>query len=201
MNKTKISNALLSVSDKTGLLEFVQALQSLDIEMMSTGGTHNLLSVNGLVVKEVSEYTGFPEMMDGRVKTLHPKIHGGLLGRRGQDGEIMRLHNINPIDLLVVNLYPFETTVAEQDCTLEKAIENIDIGGPAMLRSAAKNMESVAVVVDIADYDEIIEELFKNDSSLSYQTRFRLAVKAFEHVAAYDSAIANYLVNAEKENL
>ena len=201
MNKTKITNALLSVSDKTGLLEFVQALQSLDIEMMSTGGTHNLLSFNGLVVKEVSEYTGFPEMMDGRVKTLHPKIHGGLLGRRGQDGEIMRFHNINPIDLLVVNLYPFETTVAAQDCTLEKAIENIDIGGPAMLRSAAKNMESVAVVVDTADYDEIIEELFKNDSSLSYQTRFRLAVKAFEHVAAYDSAIANYLANAERENL
>ena len=139
--------------------------------------------------------------MDGRVKTLHPKIHGGLLGRRGQDGEIMRFHNINPIDLLVVNLYPFETTVAAQDCTLEKAIENIDIGGPAMLRSAAKNMESVAVVVDTADYDEIIEELFKNDSSLSYQTRFRLAVKAFEHVAAYDSAIANYLANAERENL
>ena len=201
MDKIKITNALLSVSDKTGLLEFAQALQSLGIEMVSTGGTHSRLSDNGTVVKEVSEYTGFPEMMDGRVKTLHPKIHGGLLGRRDQDSEIMRFHNIIPIDLLVVNLYPFEATVAAQDCTLETAIENIDIGGPAMLRSAAKNMVSVAVVVDIADYNSIVEELRKNDSFLSYQTRFRLAVKAFEHIAVYDSAIANYLANIKSENL
>ena len=197
----KVTRALISVSNKEGLEELARRLVDQGIELISTGGTHHVLQAYGIPVKEVSKFTGFPEMMDGRVKTLHPKIHGGLLGRRGQDGEIMRFHNINPIDLLVVNLYPFETTVAAQDCTLEKAIENIDIGGPAMLRSAAKNMESVAVVVDIADYDEIIEELFKNDSSLSYQTRFRLAVKAFEHVAAYDSAIANYLANAERENL
>ena len=197
----KLTRALISVSNKEGLEELARRLVDQEIELISTGGTHHVLQESGIPVKEISKFTGFPEMMDGRVKTLHPKIHGGLLGRRGQDGEIMRFHNINPIDLLVVNLYPFETTVAAQDCTLEKAIENIDIGGPAMLRSAAKNMESVAVVVDTADYDEIIEELFKNDSSLSYQTRFRLAVKAFEHVAAYDSAIANYLANAERENL
>ena len=193
MDKVKINNALLSVSDKRGLLNFAQSLQSLSVTLMSTGGTHKLLTNHDVLVQEVADYTGFPEMMGGRVKTLHPKIHGGLLGRRGQDNEIMQSHQIKSIDLLVVNLYPFEATVESKDCTFEQAVENIDIGGPAMLRSAAKNMLSVAVVVDIADYNLVVEELYENDSCLSYRTRFRLAVKAFEHVAFYDSAIVNYL--------
>ena len=201
MADVKVSNALLSVSDKTELVPFVEGLKAIGIALMSTGGTHRLLTENELSVQEVADYTGFPEMMDGRVKTLHPRVHGGLLGRRDQDQGVMRNHNITPIDLLVVNLYPFEETVAAPDCTFADAIENIDIGGPAMLRSAAKNMKSVAVVVDVADYEAVLEELAGNDSQLSDGTRFRLAVKAFQHVAHYDAAIADYLAGATSENL
>ncbi len=193
MTSVRISNALLSVSDKSGLVTIAKGLAELGVDLMSTGGTQNLLSANGLTVQEVADYTGFPEMMDGRVKTLHPKVHGGLLGRRGTDEGIMATHNIKPIDLLVVNLYPFEETVADPLCTLEVAIENIDIGGPAMLRSAAKNLQSVAALVDVADYQPVLDELQDSDGCLGMETRFRLAVKAFEHVARYDVAIAGYL--------
>lgn len=198
MENITVRNALISVSDKSGLLEFTRGLADFGTEILSTGGTYKLLNEVGARVREVSEYTGFPEMMDGRVKTLHPKVHGGLLGRRdadrqGMDAAVMEDHGIVPIDLLVVNLYPFEETVAAPDCDLATAIENIDIGGPAMLRSAAKNFASVAVVVDVDDYPAIIDELRANDGRISRDTRFRLAVKAFEHVAAYDAAIANYL--------
>ena len=187
-----IRRALISVSDKTGVVEFAQSLLKHGVEILSTGGTASLLQENKIEVTEVSDYTGFPEMMAGRVKTLHPKIHGGLLGRRGIDDEIMQEHQIDPIDLLVVNLYPFEETVAKPECDLATAVENIDIGGPAMLRSAAKNHRSVAVVVDNADFDSIIEELDKANS-ISFETRYRLATKAFAHTAAYDAAISNYL--------
>jgi|TARA_B110000263_G_C15262627_1_gene489566 phosphoribosylaminoimidazolecarboxamide formyltransferase/IMP cyclohydrolase len=198
MTSVKVNQALISVSDKTGLDEFAKGLSNLGINMLSTGGTHRLLTEQGLQVEEVAEYTGFPEMMDGRVKTLHPKIHGGLLGRRGQDQEVMDRHAITPIDLLVVNLYPFEETVADPDCTLQDAIENIDIGGPAMLRSAAKNMQSVAVVVDIDDYAGVLDELKKHDGCLTGETRFTLAVKAFSHVAHYDAAIEIYLTGISR---
>ena len=198
MTSVKVNQALISVSDKTGLDEFAQGLSNLGINILSTGGTHRLLTEQGLQVEEVAQYTGFPEMMDGRVKTLHPKIHGGLLGRRDQDQEVMTKHAITPIDLLVVNLYPFEETVANPDCSLQDAIENIDIGGPAMLRSAAKNMQSVAVVVDNDDYAGVLEELDKHDGCLSGETRFSLAVKAFSHVAHYDAAIAEYLTGISR---
>ena len=201
MADVKVSNALLSVSDKTELVSFAEGLKAIGIALMSTGGTHRLLTENDLSVQEVADYTGFPEMMDGRVKTLHPRVHGGLLGRRDQDQGVMRNHNITPIDLLVVNLYPFKETVAAPDCTFADAIENIDIGGPAMLRSAAKKMKSVAVVVDVADYEVVLEELAVNHSQLSDGTRFRLAVKAFQHVAHYDAAIADYLTGSTSENL
>jgi len=194
MTSVKVNHALISVSDKTGLGELAKGLADLGVEMLSTGGTHRLLTEQGLKVGEVAQYTGFPEMMDGRVKTLHPKIHGGLLGRRDQDQEVMARHDISPIDLLVVNLYPFEATVADPACTLQEAIENIDIGGPAMLRSAAKNMHSVAVVVDIDDYSAVLEELEENEGCLTGETRFSLAVKAFSHVAHYDAAIEKYLM-------
>ncbi len=201
MADVKVSNALISVSNKTKLVPFVEGLKAIGIALMSTGGTHRLLTENDLSVQEVADYTGFPEMMDGRVKTLHPRVHGGLLGRRDQDQGVMRNHNITPIDLLVVNLYPFKETVAAPDCTFADAIENIDIGGPAMLRSAAKNMKSVAVVVDVSDYEVVLEELAGNHRQLSDRTRFRLAVKAFQHVAHYDAAIADYLTDATSENL
>lgn len=188
-----IRRALISVSDKTGIVEFARALIARDIEVLSTGGTARLLAEAKLPVTEVSDYTGFPEMMDGRVKTLHPKIHGGILGRRNKDSEVMARHGIAPIDMVVVNLYPFAQTVAREDCTLEDAIENIDIGGPTMVRSAAKNHRDVAVAVNSDDYLKIIEELDANDGALTLATRFDLAVRAFEHTAAYDSAIANYL--------
>ena len=189
----KIARALISVSDKSGIVEFARGLAGLGIEILSTGGTAKLLAESGIDVTEVSDYTGFPEMMDGRVKTLHPKIHGGLLGRRGIDDDVMGQHNIPPIDLVVVNLYPFQQTIAREDCTLEEAIENIDIGGPTMLRAAAKNHAAVGVVVDAGDYDSLLAELREGDGELSDATRFRLAVKTFEHTAQYDGAIANYL--------
>ncbi|MDQ7016294.1 MAG: bifunctional phosphoribosylaminoimidazolecarboxamide formyltransferase/IMP cyclohydrolase, partial [Gammaproteobacteria bacterium] len=186
-----VRRALISVSDKSGLLEFAQGLHQHGVELLSTGGTAKLLADNNLPVTEVADYTGFPEMMAGRVKTLHPKVHGGILGRRGIDDGIMNEHNIKPIDMVVVNLYPFRETVAKADCTLEDAIENIDIGGPAMVRSAAKNHNDVAIVTDPADYSVVLAEL--SDDGLSQNRRFTLAVKAFEHTAAYDGAIANYL--------
>ncbi|HEX9627732.1 MAG TPA: bifunctional phosphoribosylaminoimidazolecarboxamide formyltransferase/IMP cyclohydrolase [Acidiferrobacterales bacterium] len=190
-----IQRALISVSDKTGIVEFARALKSFDVEILSTGGTAKLLADNGVPVIEVADYTGFPEMLDGRVKTLHPRIHGGLLGRRDLDShrQAMRAHDIPPIDLVVVNLYPFEQTVARDDCTLAEAIENIDIGGPAMLRSAAKNHAAVTVVVDSADYADVIEELRARNGAVSPQTRYRLAVKVYAHTARYDAAISNYL--------
>jgi phosphoribosylaminoimidazolecarboxamide formyltransferase/IMP cyclohydrolase len=188
----KIQRALLSVSDKDGILELAQQLDDLGIELLSTGGTAKLLQEAGLLVKEVSEHTGFPEMMDGRIKTLHPKIHGGLLGRRGTDEAIMAQHDIAPIDLVVVNLYPFETTIARDDCTLPLAIENIDIGGPTMLRAAAKNHAAVTVLIDPSDYSRVIAQI-KSTGGVDDATRFDLAVKTFEHTASYDGAIANYL--------
>ncbi|AWC92955.1 TPA: bifunctional phosphoribosylaminoimidazolecarboxamide formyltransferase/IMP cyclohydrolase [Morganella morganii subsp. morganii] len=187
-----IRRALLSVSDKTGITEFAQALSARGVELLSTGGTARLLADAGLPVTEVSDYTGFPEMMDGRVKTLHPKVHGGILGRRGTDDEIMAKHQISAIDMVVVNLYPFAETVAKPGCTLEDAVENIDIGGPTMVRSAAKNHKDVAIVVKSSDYSNIITEMDAGQNSLSFDTRFDLAIKAFEHTAAYDSMIANY---------
>ncbi len=188
-----IKRALISVSDKTGIVPFTRQLTQLGVEVLSTGGTAKLLAENGIPVTEVSDYTGFPEMMAGRVKTLHPKIHGGLLGRRGIDDRVMDENGILPIDLVVVNLYPFQQTVARPDCDLAMAIENIDIGGPAMLRSAAKNHAAVTVVVDSTDYDSVITEMKGNSQSVTDATRFSLAVKAFEHTARYDGAIANYL--------
>jgi len=188
-----IKRALISVSDKTNILEFAQGLQSMKVEILSTGGTAKLLADNGVEVIEVSDHTGFPEMMDGRLKTLHPKIHGGILARREIDGDAMAEHNIAAIDLVIVNLYPFEQTIAKPDCDLALAIENIDIGGPTMVRAAAKNHKDVAIVVDVNDYAEVLEEMAENDNTLSHASRFSLAVKAFEHTAAYDSTIANYL--------
>jgi len=190
---TAITRALLSVSDKTGVVEFAQGLAQVGVELLSTGGTAKLLRDNDLPVIEVGDYTGFPEMMDGRVKTLHPKVHGGILGRRGTDDEIMDKHGIGRIDLVVVNLYPFQETIANPDCNLPTAIENIDIGGPTMIRAAAKNHKDVAVVVDPADYDLILSQMQGNSNALRDEFRFQLAVKTFEHTAQYDGAIANYL--------
>ncbi len=188
-----VRRALISVSDKTGIVDFARELSKLKIELLSTGGTAKLISENGISVTEVSDHTGFPEMMDGRVKTLHPKIHGGILGRRGIDDEVMQQHDIPPIDLVVINLYPFAATVANPDCSLEDAIENIDIGGPTMLRAAAKNHQHVAVVVNPADYVTILDKLNSNDCVLDDELRFDLAVKTFEHTSQYDGMIANYL--------
>ena len=186
------ARALISVSDKTGIVEFARALHELGIEVLSTGGTAKRLGDAGVPVVEVSSYTGFPEMMDGRVKTLHPKVHGGLLARRDTDSDAMREHGIEGIDLLVVNLYPFEQTVAKPDCDLATAIEHIDIGGPAMLRAAAKNHAWVTVIVDAGDYPAVLGEL-RAGGAVSPATRFRLAARAFEHTARYDGAIASYL--------
>ena len=191
-NARPIHRALISVSDKTGIVEFAQALANRGVAILSTGGTARLLAEKGISVTEVSDYTGFPEMMDGRVKTLHPKVHGGVLGRRGQDDEIMEQHGIKPIDLVVVNLYPFAQTVANQGCTLADAVENIDIGGPTMVRSAAKNHKDVTIIVNAHDYDRVITEMDVNDQSVTLETRFDLAIAAFEHTAAYDGMIANY---------
>jgi len=192
MTITPVRRALISVSDKTGIVEFAQALAAKNVEILSTGGTYKLLCDNNVNAVEVSDYTGFPEMMDGRVKTLHPKIHGGVLGRRGQDDAVMLEHDINPIDLVVVNLYPFEATTNNPDCTLADAIENIDIGGPTMVRSAAKNNAHVGIVVNASDYQNVLNEL-DSQNGLSDKIRFDLALKAFEHTAAYDGMIANYL--------
>ena len=193
----EIRRALLSVSDKTGLVEFAAALSHRDIEILSTGGTARLLREHGIPVIEVSAYTGFPEILDGRVKTLHPRIHGGLLGRRGVDDAVMQLHDIPPIDLLAVNLYPFAETVARPNCTYDEAIENIDIGGPAMLRAAAKNHHSVTVAVDPADYAQVLGELEANSGCTSIDTRSRLAAKAFAHTARYDTMVSSYLLDRE----
>jgi len=197
-----IQRALISVSDKSGLVEFARTLTAQGVEILSTGGTAQLLANNGILVTEVSDYTGFPEMMAGRVKTLHPKIHGGLLGRRGVDEAVMAEQGIAPIDLLVVNLYPFEQTIARPDCDLAMAIENIDIGGPAMLRSAAKNYTAVTVVVESSDYDTVLTEMAANQGAVTSATRLALARKVFAHTARYDSIIANYLgLDSGEENL
>ena len=191
----KIKKALISVSDKSNVLELAKSLSSYDIEILSTGGTAKLLKENKINVTEVSDYTKFPEMLDGRVKTLHPKIHGGILGRRDNPdhNETMKNHEIDPIDLVVVNLYPFEETISQEGCTLELAIENIDIGGPAMIRSAAKNYQHVAVLTNPKDYKSFTDEINKNQGSISLDLSFSLAKKAFEKTSAYDSAINNYL--------
>ncbi|MDH5483636.1 MAG: bifunctional phosphoribosylaminoimidazolecarboxamide formyltransferase/IMP cyclohydrolase [Gammaproteobacteria bacterium] len=190
-NPSPVKRALISVSDKTGVIELGRALAEAGVEILSTGGTAKTLTENNIPVKEVSEHTGFPEMMDGRVKTLHPKIHGGILGRRGIDDEVMKINGIDPIDLVVVNLYPFEATVAKDDCSLDDAIENIDIGGPTMVRATAKNHAYVTIVVNPSDYDRVIAEI--NTGGITAATRFDLAVKAFEHTSNYDGHIANYL--------
>src|SRR5690349_20607486 len=198
---TPIARALLSVSDKTGLVEFARGLAELGVALLSTGGTARALSAAGLEVTEIDAYTGFPEMLDGRVKTLHPKVHAGILARRDSSEHMATLagHDIAPIDLVVVNLYPFRETVAKAGCTLDHAIENIDIGGPTLVRAAAKNYAGIGVVVDPGDYAALLEELSSNAGRLSDETRFRLAQKAFSHTAAYDGAISNYLTARDAE--
>ncbi|MCA0893113.1 bifunctional phosphoribosylaminoimidazolecarboxamide formyltransferase/IMP cyclohydrolase [Microbulbifer agarilyticus] len=191
-DKVAVRRALISVSDKTGIVEFARELSAMGVEILSTGGTYRQLGEAGIPVVEVSDYTGFPEMMDGRVKTLHPKVHGGILGRRGKDDAVMDEHGIKPIDMVVVNLYPFKATVADPNCDLPTAIENIDIGGPTMVRSAAKNHKDVAIVVNAHSYDTVIEEMKANDGALGYETRYDLMVQAFEHTAQYDGMIANH---------
>lgn len=188
-----IRRALISVSNKEGIVDFARRLVALGVELLSTGGTWRLLNEQGIAVTEVSEHTGFPEIMDGRVKTLHPRIHGGILGRRGQDDAVMAAHDIAPIDMVVVNLYPFEETVADPACSLERAIENIDIGGPTMVRACAKNHAYTTIVVDPGDYPRVLESLEGADQGTDSALRFDLAVKAFEHTAGYDAAIASYL--------
>ncbi|WP_438767634.1 bifunctional phosphoribosylaminoimidazolecarboxamide formyltransferase/IMP cyclohydrolase [Kushneria sp. TE3] len=188
-----IRRALISVSNKDGIVDFARRLADLGVELLSTGGTWRLLNEQGIAVTEVSEHTGFPEIMDGRVKTLHPRIHGGILGRRGQDDDVMAEHDIAPIDMVVVNLYPFEETVADPDCSLERAIENIDIGGPTMVRACAKNHAYTTIVVDPSDYARVLETLAGASKGTDPTLRFDLAVKAFEHTAGYDAAIASYL--------
>ncbi len=196
----KVSRALISVSDKNGVVDFARALNALGVELLSTGGTFRLLQENNITVTEVSDYTGFPEMMDGRVKTLHPKVHGGILGRRGTDDAVMAEHAIKPIDMVIVNLYPFAATVADPNCTLPNAIENIDIGGPTMVRSAAKNHKDVAIVVNSSDYATVLEEMQANEGQLDYSTRYALMVKAFEHTAGYDGMIANHFGARDTDN-
>ncbi|MCS4534367.1 bifunctional phosphoribosylaminoimidazolecarboxamide formyltransferase/IMP cyclohydrolase [Neisseria montereyensis] len=198
-----VKRALISLSDKTGVVEFAQALNGLGVEILSTGGTAKMLADAGVPVVEVADYTGFPEMLDGRVKTLHPKIHGGILGRRDLEEHVakMKEHDIGNIDLVCVNLYPFAATVAKPGCTLEDAIENIDIGGPTMVRSAAKNWKHVGIVTDNADFDRVIEELKANGGALSDKTRFNLSRKAFSHTAQYDGMISNYLTSVSDEKL
>lgn len=194
-----IRRALISVSDKSGITEFAQALADRGVELLSTGGTAKLIADAGIAVTEVSQHTGAPEIMDGRVKTLHPKIHGGLLGRDGTDDAVMVEQGIAPIDLLVVNLYPFRETIAKPDCQFADAIENIDIGGPTMLRAAAKNHARVTVLVDPADYATVLAEMAENAGRVTDATRLRLARQTYEHTAAYDGAIANYLGALDEE--
>ncbi len=191
----KIERALISVSDKTGVVQFAEKLSSFGVKILSTGGTARALREAGLDITDVSEYTGFPEMLDGRVKTLHPKIHGGLLGLRSNPEHVdtMKKHGIEKIDMVVVNLYPFKETIAKPDCTFEDAIENIDIGGPTMLRSAAKNFQSVTVVIDPADYDQVLIDMEKTGGEVTSETNFDLAIKVFETTSGYDRAITDYL--------
>ena len=190
-----VKRALISVSDKTGVLEFAQKLHALGVEILSTGGTSRLLTQHGVPVKQVSDYTGFPEMMDGRIKTLHPKIHGGILGRRDMKGHMQAMedHDIEPIDLVAISLYPFENTIGKEDCSITAAIENIDIGGPAMIRSAAKNFDDVTVVVNSKDYSIVLREIEGNGGSVTRKTRMRLSRDAYSHTARYDSLISRYL--------
>ena len=187
----RVKRALISVSDKTGIVDFAKTLAQLDIEILSTGGTHRALADAGVAVVAVAAVTGFPEIMDGRVKTLHPTLHAGILARRGLDDAVLAEHDIGRIDLVAVNLYPFERTVADPDCTPQRAIENIDVGGPAMLRAAAKNHQDVLAVADPADYAAVAQRLAEH--TVDYGFRLHLAAKAFAHTAAYDAAIAHYL--------
>ena len=191
----KIRRAIVSTSDKTGIVEFAKGLAAFGVEMLSTGGTARQLAGAGVPVRPVSDYTGWPEMLDGRVRTLHPKVHGGLLGLRDNADHVRQMQEfgIEPIDMVVVNLYPFEQTVANPDVTLEDAIENIDIGGPSMLRSAAKNYRSVAVICNPARYEAVLSEMRENDGALTDETRASLALEAFRHTAHYDTAISEFL--------
>ncbi len=192
-----IKQALISVSDKTGVLDFARALAEMGVNILSTGGTAKLLGENGIKVTEVADYTGFPEMLDGRVKTLHPKVHGGILARRDFPEHVAALaaHGIPTIDMVVVNLYPFQQTIARAECSLEDAIENIDIGGPAMLRSSAKNHKDVTVICDPSDYAQVLRELHANQGEVTFETKFTLAKKVFAHTAQYDGAITNYFTS------
>jgi len=194
----KIKRALISVSDKQGIGEFAKELNDMGVEILSTGGTASLLRQEKISIVSVSDYTGFPEMLDGRVKTLHPKIHGGLLGQRSKKEHIdkMKEYGIKPIDMVVVNLYPFEATIAREGCTLSEAIENIDIGGPTMLRSAAKNYTDVTVITAPEDYENVLKEMKENDGFVSVDTNFRLAKKVFQIMTRYDGAISDYLMSA-----
>ncbi|HEX7374295.1 MAG TPA: bifunctional phosphoribosylaminoimidazolecarboxamide formyltransferase/IMP cyclohydrolase [Steroidobacteraceae bacterium] len=198
---TPIRRALLSVSNKEGLLDFARELRTRGISLLSTGGTANTLRSHGIEVTDVSAVTGFPEIMDGRVKTLHPKIHGGLLGRRGTDEAVMREHGIDAIDLVAVNLYPFAATIARPGCTFADAVENIDIGGPAMVRAAAKNHDRVAIVVDPLDYGAVLAEMDRHEGGVSDETRLRLAAKAYSHTAQYDAMVAGYLDKAARPSV
>jgi phosphoribosylaminoimidazolecarboxamide formyltransferase / IMP cyclohydrolase len=201
-NHIPIQRALISVSDKTGVVEFAKFLASRNVKILSTGGTAKLLAENGIKVVEVGDYTGFPEMMDGRVKTLHPRVHGGILARRdlAHHADAMKKHDIPAIDIVVVNLYPFAATIAKPDVTLEDAIENIDIGGPAMVRASAKNYPFVAIVTDSGDYKKLMDEMKAHDGALGYSTRFALAKKAFTHTAEYDGMISTYLSSLDEDN-
>jgi phosphoribosylaminoimidazolecarboxamide formyltransferase/IMP cyclohydrolase len=191
----KIRTAIISVTDKTGIVGFARSLSGFGVEILSTGGTAKTLREGGVSVTDISAYTGFPEMMDGRVKTLHPKVHGGLLGLRDnpEHVEAMKTHGIRPVDMVVVNLYQFEKTVAKPGVTLEEAVENIDIGGPSMLRSSAKNFKDVTVVVDPADYEVVLNEMKNSGGETTLKTRFRLAKKVFNLTHRYDGAISRYL--------
>ncbi len=197
----RIQRAIISVSDKSGIEEFAKALHEFGVEILSTGGTAKRIKDAGVPVTEVSEYTGFPEMLDGRVKTLHPKIHGGILALRDnpEHMEALKAHGIKTIDMIVVNLYPFEKTISKPDVTFEEAIENIDIGGPTMIRAAAKNFRHVVVIVDPSDYNTVVAEMKENNLEVSYKTRLRLAQKVFAHTAHYDSLIADYLKKSLEE--
>jgi phosphoribosylaminoimidazolecarboxamide formyltransferase/IMP cyclohydrolase len=191
----KVRRAVISVSNKKGIVELAKELNTMGVELLSTGGTAKALRDAGIPVKDVSDYTGFPEMLDGRVKTLHPKVHGGLLSRRNnpKDMEEIKKYGIETIDMVVVNLYPFEETVSKPGVSFEDAVENIDIGGPTMLRSASKNFQDVAVLVDPSDYEKVIQEMKGLDGDLSYKTRLQLAKKVFSHTSRYDTIITDYL--------
>ncbi|HEN20753.1 MAG TPA: IMP cyclohydrolase [Desulfobacteraceae bacterium] len=195
----KIKRAIISVTDKSGIVDFAKSLSGFGVQILSTGGTADALRKGGISVTDISEYTGFPEMMDGRVKTLHPKVHGGLLGLRDnmEHVKMMQEHNIEPIDMVVVNLYQFEKTVSREGVTLDEAIENIDIGGPSMLRSSAKNFRYVTVIVDPADYGTVLKEMAEANGETTLETRFRLARKVFSLTHQYDGAISRYLENTE----